>query len=360
MRTRFFLIILFALPILAQAQDKPAYKFSGYMFDDYYYNVTRDANIATFLNVANGGAKDLNGFQLRRIYFTYDNEISPVFSTRFRLEATTGNPFVKDAYLKWKNVFQGSDLYFGLQGTPAFEISEGVWGYRSVEKTILDLRGIVSSRDLAVGLRGKLDESAMVKYWVMFGNNSSTGAEADKYKRLYGHIQFSPTEKITATLYADYKMQAGVNDPKSTTNPKATLGHNALTVAVFAGYTEKDKYRFGVEGFVQTTAHEYKDGSADSLVAKNTIGVTLFGTYNLTEALTVLGRFDLFDPNTNSKSKYDARNYVVFGLDWKADKNVSIIPNILYETYDKVQSGAGTRSVDASLTARITIYYIFL
>ena len=50
---------------------------------------------------------------------------------------------VKDAWLKWKNIFSGSDLIFGISPTPAFDVSEGAWGHRYLEKTIMDLDGIV-------------------------------------------------------------------------------------------------------------------------------------------------------------------------------------------------------------------------
>lgn len=338
------------------SQEKPAAKISGYMFGDYFYNVARDSSSALLSNAANGGKKDMNGFQFRRIYFTYDNEISQTFSARFRLEGTSGAPIIKDAYLKWKNVFNGSDLLFGLQPPPAFEISEGVWGYRSLEKTILDLRGIVSSRDLGVSLKGRIDESAILKYWIMVANNSGTGPETDKYKRLYGHIQIAPTEKISVTIYGDYKIQPDVNDLKSTAIPEATLNHSALTTALFAGYTEKGSFNIGAEGFLQSTPNDYKDGSPDSLVAKNAIGVSIFGSVNVASDLVFMARFDLFDPNTHGKSTGDARNFIIIGADWKADKNVSIIPNVVYETYEEI----GGRAIDPAITARITLFYTFL
>ena len=73
----------------AEAQDDSGGKFSGYMFGDYFYNVMRDSSISDIPNTALSGAKDLNGFQFRRIYFTYDYKISDKFSTRFRLESQT-------------------------------------------------------------------------------------------------------------------------------------------------------------------------------------------------------------------------------------------------------------------------------
>ena len=144
-------IVLCAYQSLAQG------KFSGYMFGDYFYNVARDTafNAGGLPGAATSGMKDFQGFQLRRIYFAYDNDISEQFTSRLRIEADQGDLYgsgkigfaIKDAYLKWKNVFQGSDLIFGISPTPSFDVSEGSWGYRSLEKTIMDLRGIDPSRD---------------------------------------------------------------------------------------------------------------------------------------------------------------------------------------------------------------------
>ena len=170
-------------------------KFSGYMFGDYYYNVARDSSFnhtapsAVASSSSAPGAKSMQAFQIRRIYFAYDNDISEQFATRFRLEsdqgavpggAVTGDElvggkdsvFVKDAYLTWKNVFSGSNLIFGVQPTAAYDISEAAWGYRFLEKTIMDLRGIVPSRDLGIALKGKLVSDGMVNYWVMIANGS--------------------------------------------------------------------------------------------------------------------------------------------------------------------------------------------
>ncbi len=142
-------------------QEKLPFKLSGYMFGDYFYNAQRDDDITTLSNVALGGPEEFNGFLLRRIYFTYDDDISKDFAVRFRLEADSVSldsrgkitVFVKDAYLRWKNIGK-NEFIFGIQPPPAYEVSEAAWAYRSLEKTIMDLRGIVSSRDIGVSLRG--------------------------------------------------------------------------------------------------------------------------------------------------------------------------------------------------------------
>lgn len=355
------LVCLFSSQFLF-AQENTGGKISGYMFGDYFYNAVRDTGIGSLSNVANGGNKDLNGFQFRRIYFTYDYNISENFSSRFRLEADqTANTsdgkigvFVKDAYLKWKDIFKGSDFIFGIQPTPAFEVSESIWGNRFLEKTIMDLRGIVSSRDLAVTLKGKFDEAGMFKYWLMIGDGTGNRPETDKYKRFYGHVQFTPITQFTATLYADLKARPRINDPVSTSNPPETIANNDLTYAIFLSYTEKDAYTFGVEGFLNQRQNGLSSGG--ELKNRSGFGVSVFGTYNFSKELAIVGRFDNYDPNTDSNFKGDSRNWFIFSFNYKPVEKVTISPNVIVETYESING----RSIDPSVTPRITFYYSFL
>ena len=337
-------------------------KFSGYMIGDYFYNVHRDGGLGTLSNVATPGSTAMQAFQFRRIYFAYDNDVSEKFTSRFRLEADqaalTGDgkitTFVKDAYLRWKNIFGSSDFLFGLQPTPAFEVSEAAWGYRSIEKTIMDLRKIVDSRDLGISLKGKLTQDGMVNYWVMIANGAGTSKpENDKYKRYYGHLQVKPTQSLQVTLNFDYGDRADKTDPYHTGEK---VGNATTTISGFAGYV-LEKINVGIEGFVQSTANGYDNGTA--LASQRGIGLSLFGSYSLASDLAVVGRYDYLDPNTdtNTKAYGDIRHYILAGLSWKPDKNVSVIPNIQYETYETLANGT---SVDASLTVRLTLYYIFL
>jgi hypothetical protein len=337
-------------------------KFSGYMFGDYYYNVMRDSSFyhTAPSNSASGsaapGPQTMQAFQFRRIYLTYDNDISEQFTARFRLEADQASnasngkigTFVKDAYLRWKNIFTGSDLIFGIQPTPAFDISEAAWGYRSLEKTIMDLRGIVSSRDLGISLKGKLTSDGTLNYWTMLANNSSNSPETDKYKRYYAYLQLRPSNNFQATVYVDYKDAA-----------KIAAGENGtLTTALFVGYAEPFSYNINAEGFLVSQSNAFTP-TGGSIGSKSGMGISLFGSCNIIPELALVGRYDYFDPNTNSavNAKGDVRNYFIGGLSWKVDKNVSIMPNILYETYEALQNHG---EPDPSITARVTVYYVFL
>ncbi|HTR82102.1 MAG TPA: hypothetical protein VMM58_10780 [Bacteroidota bacterium] len=314
-------------------------KFSGLAFGDYFYNISADTAMK------GTAAKNYNGFQFRRIYFSYDENLSEKFAFRFRTEDDQGEvfangkigSFVKDAYLKWMGFFSGSDLTFGMQPTPAFDISEGLWGYRSLEKTIMDLHGVVGSRDIGVSLRGKIDEGGMLGYWVMVGNGASTGTpETDKYKSYYVNIQAKPVSDLTITLFEGYASTApGV---KGADLDKATT-------AIFADYGIKANYNVGVELFSQNQANKAVQQ-----------GYSFFGSYFFTPDLSGILRYDIYDPNTSAKVKGDMQNLLIAGVSWAADKNVWFQPHIEYTSFEKPSSGTG---LDASLTGFLTFYFTF-
>jgi hypothetical protein len=352
-------LLVFGLSF-ATAQEQSADKFSGSMFGDYFYNISRDSNLPSLSNVALPGKTADQAFQFRRIYLTYDNEISATFSSRFRLEAdqtalTSDGKIsvaVKDAYLRWKHIFAGSDLLFGIQPTPAFDVSESVWRFRSLEKTILDLRSVVGSRDLGVALKGALVENGILQYWLMIADGSGNKPETDKYKRYYIHLHLKPVQNIQLTLYADYHARPTIPDPFK---PESKLNNDNITYAIFLGYTNVDGLSIGAEGFLQSTAHGYRRGT--SLTTNRAAGISLFGTASALDNLELVARYDYYDANIDRAARGDARHFSIGGVAWKVDKNVSIIPNVLYEFYEKNTDG---RTFRASLTGRITLFYQFL
>ena len=355
------LCLLMATPFYSQ--EESGGNFSGLMFGDYFYNILRDSLINDLNNKALDGEKDLNGFQFRRIYFTYDYKISDQFSTRFRLESQTSvnqngtifTAFIKDAYLNWKNIFEGSNFIFGIQPPPTFTVSEEFWDYRSLEKTIMDLRGIASSRDFGASLKGRLTSSGSVKYWLMYGNGNTNGSEGDKFKRAYAHIDLQPREEFRLTLYGDYRFKP----EKEYTQVDQSFNNDALTSALFLGYQNNDNFRVGAESFWQIFYNDLIQNEADDykIINRNALGLSLFGWLKFTESIVGIGRYDYYDPNFSSDYKGDSRNYFILGLSFILHEKVSITPNIQLETYEKPVDGP---SIDPSLTGRITFYYQFL
>ncbi|MCX6152466.1 MAG: hypothetical protein NTX22_18215 [Ignavibacteriales bacterium] len=338
----FFVISLFKL----QAQDvKENVKFSGLMFGDYFYNID-NSDITK---------KDLSGFQFRRIYITTDYNIAENFETRFRLEADQGagsltaggkiGVMVKDAYLKWKGIFSGSDMIFGISPTPAFDVSEGAFQYRAIEKTIMDLFSIVPSRDFGVDLKGKLTESGSVNYWFKIANNSGNAPETDKYKRFYAQFQLKPVEGFIATFYGDFASKANKLDKFD----NQTKSNDQVVGAVFLNYKNKDNFSIGAESFYRSIQNNFSKTSTQALQNQNSFGVSFWAWASLSEKFRVVGRFDNYDPNSDNSN--DAVLLLLAGIDFRPVKNVSIIPNFELFKYE------GKDPKD--LVGRVTFYYQF-
>ncbi len=379
-------ILLLALLFCTGASDVLAQgKISGVFYGDYFYNIARDTTFArtNLSNSALTGPTGLQGFIIRRMYFTYDYDFAEQFAVRFRLEfdqtanstggyalLSNGNQsvYVKDAWMRWKNIFKNHDMYFGVQPTSAYEYSEGLWSYRSLEKTIMDLRGIVSSRHLGASLRGKLDDDNVFSYWVTVANaNSGTQPKdvtpalrnGDKYNLYSLEVAYRPTKEITVSAYGDFRPTYPVNDPASTTVPKATVANNTTTASLFASYKGGNVFAIGVEGFTQMTGNAYPDPAATTkLKTWSKMGISGWAWYNFNDDLGVLARYDYYDPRSgsNSAEKGDSRNYLIAGLTYRPAKNISVIPNVQYETYESIPNG---RSFDPSVTGRLTFAFSY-
>ncbi len=133
------------------------------------------------------------------------------------------------------------------------------------------------------------------------------------------------------------------------------MSNNVLTTAIFVGYHEKGIFSVGAEGFYQTEQNGILLNQ--TLSDLKTIGISLFSSYDINEKFSLIGRYDYFDPVNNSDVTCDSRNLIIAGLSYRPEPKVAIIPNIMFESYEKLSSG---QEFDSSLTARITVYYEFL
>jgi hypothetical protein len=335
-----FLILLCMVAGQSMAQDtakafQPRGKISGYMFGDYFYNMQN----------GDSAKKDLNGVQFRRIYLYYNYEWSPQFAAQFLLEAdqvqlTSGGKigvFVKTAYLQWNDVLPMASLYFGLSPTPTWSThSEKVWGYRSIEKTIVDLRNAGSASDLGIALKGKFDKGGIVNYHIMVGNGTGQKPEFDKFKKVYGYVVVKPVKGASLEAYTDY--EGGADDK------------NKITFKGSASY-EHEKFTVGVEGF-QQTREKASVNKADVVL----FGLSVFAHATLVQdQLRAYARFDFFNPDTKVDNAGFKENYIIAGLDYLPAKDIHVMPNVLINSY----SAKGAGSKDSDVTARVTFFYIY-
>lgn len=327
---KLIIIGVISMPLFSQG------KISVYMFGDYFYVLSHNDTLI----------KGMNGFWLRRIYFTYDYDISESFSTRLRIElnssgdfnsSTTLVPYAKDAYLKWK--IKSFDLFLGISPTPTWEVIEEHFGYRFLEKTPVDLQKMGSARDFGFALRGGFVEGK-VKFHFLFGNGEGIKAEFNKQKAYYLSFGFYPG-KFLLEIYGDYF---------------DALGHNQVyTFQGFLGF-KNEKLKFGLQFANQThliepdTSINYRVGSG-------------YFVFNISEKLVFLLRYDkMFEKNPQGDkivyipfSKDAPSNLVITGIHFKPHNSVHFMPNIKYVFYDE-ENG---RRPEPDMYINLTFFYKF-
>ncbi len=336
--------------------DFPRGKISGYMFGDYYYNVdgnpthVYDANGADLgqadIDGKNSITKDLNGVQLRRVYFQLDNDLTVRFSTRFRLEAdgkslTSDSKIgvaVKAAYLQARSLLPRADFFFGVLSTPTFENSEDFWQYRAIEKTLVDFRGLVPSADLGVELKGFADPGHHLGYSAMIGDGPGQKTENDRFKRFYLALPLSFGD-LRLEPYADYQ-------PIRVT--AAAINNDQATYKIFAGY-DLHRAAVGVEA-VDRVNHE---GAGRNQEPR---GLSVFARGTASPALGAFARFDFWVPDKRNPNRVDSQLWIA-GLDWTPYKDVHVMPNVEATQYSAV--GTGVVPAHHDLQARVTFFYKF-
>ncbi len=336
---KLFISLFFLLFITSNnlAQSEWKHNFSGLAFGDYFW-VVQDHN---------EDFDSENGFRFRRIYFTYDGKIADKFSVRLRLDmADPGDfeteealvPFVKDAYLKYQ--FGLTQIIGGISGPPAFAVIEKYWGFRSVEKTPLDLQRMEPSRDFGISIKGSIDKEKEFRYHFMFANGNGVQTETDVGKKYMLSAGYFPTKNLVFELYGDYDYKGN--------------SEYWTTAQIYFGY-KTEQLSVGLLYANQLRSVGEK------------INLRVFSFYitgKIVEKLKYYGRIDRnFDPNPGGeKIRYipfsnEASNYfVLLGFDYELAKNIYFQPNVELVLYDETTGG---ETITNDIQPRFTFYFKF-
>jgi hypothetical protein len=452
---KLFITLLSAITIVnfVNAQDsdfKPSGNLSGYVFGDYYYMGHADSlgrgagnvqykpysTTSTLLipstgtpvlgykgndsivklgsankNLLGSGLQNKaksNAFQIRRVYISYDYNFAPKFTASAtladeqNLDAGGNNTvYLKYAYLKWADIFPMINLIIGQQPTPSFATTpfgtEPLWGYRSIERTIMDIHNIDASSDLGVALQGDVWRGFsgdslkpnLVGYMLQIGNGSSAKPENDGYKTMRYTIYSSlMQQKLTFGFYGDYK-----------TTALGTVNQSATTFKGYANFKTK-KFKIGGEIFFQN----WKNGATLSTNAYqdiNIMGWSVFTSGKIIQDLNFFARLDMFNPDTkynkndiytkvapasiiqpswssptsatltpytlandaiSQSAIFSTQTFVTAGFDYTPVKRFHIMPNIWYTQFNSMVNLPSTAKLaksDYDLVYRVTFYYIF-
>lgn len=342
----FSIFLICAFHSTGTAQDQPTGKVHGYVFGDYYYKVQGDSSGSG--SQYSSVKKAAQAFQFRRFYLYYEQNLSEKFFAQFLLEGNDKaldpggkhGVFVKTAFLEWKEIIPLGGLLLGLVPTPTWSLlSEKVWNYRSIEKTIIDYRALGSASDIGIMLRGKFDSAGTVNYVAMIGNGNGQKPENDKFKKYYLSLSAKPIKEFVVEGYADYQ--------------PAAADKNKTTLKGFAAYKSAD-LTVGAEVF-QQMQEKARSGGADV----KPFGVSLFAWAPISgvSKLNVFARFDYYDPDTEDSDSGFTENFITAGLDFMPLKDVHFMPNVWVNTFS--DKSPANISRDADVVVRMTFFYIY-
>jgi hypothetical protein len=403
-----------AAPAKAKAAEdtswKPQRRIWGYAFGDWYYAAHTDQNTGARGPETNyaGVPTYRNAFQFRRVYLGYDYEITKRFKAEVLLEsapsANTGvngttaisngdnlvdgkmSFYIKNFNLRYRDLWNGTDLVVGEMGTPGFAVnepgtngptslSETTWGYRFIEKTITDFHKN-NSYDIGAALQGTFDPATKnFGYVLMVGNNtqasllSASNPATGFYKIFYGDLWGKFLDKhLLVDIYADY----------ARTGPAtAAIGgqsHNMLKG--FVAYTTP-KFTVGVEAYTQKLTNGVTNTTAAAPADATVQGLSVFVKGAIVkDKLGFFARYDGYNSNSdyigadtytatpNIYSSYSPlykEKFYTAGLDITPTKNVHFAPNIwLVDFKDQRDSGVtGRVADDHTLVYRMTFYFVF-
>jgi hypothetical protein len=383
---------------VADTAWKPVRKLWGLTFGDFYYDAHADASNRGPETNYNSVPTYRNAFQFRRIYLGYDYDINKKFSVQLLLssEPSANTPvqantsiansdnladnklafFIKLIDLRVKNVWKGTDFVIGEQLTPVtVMLTEKIWGYRSIEKTIADFHR-TNLYDVGGALEGTFDpENRNFGYDVMIGNNTlanllpAANANTGFYKAFYGDVYAKLlNQTLILDLYADYMKTAPatvvlggqshnmIKGFAAYTTPKITFGVEAYTQQIVNGLTNVTANKTGENATVEAISL-YSHGA----IYKNKLG--FFARYDSYTPDNDFNASDIYTVNTNfaAYNPFTKEHFITAGLDFSPAKDVHFMPNVWFIQYKDLRDAvtAGYQTDNHVLVYRVTFFYQF-
>ncbi|NUN10422.1 MAG: hypothetical protein HUU54_14705 [Ignavibacteriaceae bacterium] len=368
MKNIFALILLFLLSVSVHLQGQSTEdntqktKISAYFWSDYFYNVIRDNDHAQITsNRTLTGNKDNSGFQIRRMNLTFDHKLEKNISARLRFESENESftqngrsaAFIKDLYVEVKDAFAGQDVVLGLQANPMIELADRYWNNRHIEKTIGDYRGFFSSRDLGVSIAGDILEDGLLNYKFLFGNRSALRIEDNNSKSFQLTLNGTAAGSFSYMLNTEFVNYG--NMLVNTGSAETEYANNQYSGFVLVDYTQKGFFSLTAEGIY--SVRQNGASSAGVYSDRNTLAFSVHGKYHISPELNAALRYDYIDPNSSSDFKNDSRTGYIAVLNWKANKYITVSPNVLVEEYEELANGNKYRP---SVTGRITFNVVLI
>jgi len=293
-----------------------------------------DQKAAGVKTAASGFGLDVTRFYLVANH-TFDSIWSANLTTDFNYVSADASKetqlFVKKAYLQAKI----SDAFWVRAGSADLgwvPFVEDTYGYRYVEKELLDRTKFGTSADWGVHIGGKLAEGKVGYALSMVEGNGYKNPTRSKTLDFEGRVSFVPVQGLTAAL-GFYSGKLG-QDVEGTTTPAV---HTASRYDALLAYAN-DNFRIGGEYF------SADNWTAVTSTAKDSAdGFSAWGAVNFNPKVSGFLRYDNEKPNKDTAPTKKDEYYNV-GVATKLRKGVDLA--VVYKHDEVKNNGAKASEYD--------------
>ena len=277
-----------------------------------------------------------NELAVKRGYLRLEPKFTSNIKGRFNLDFFSDDDAndgvgikLKYAYIDFKVLpIPDSKLTIGLMKTYFGTIYE--WDYQTIEKDPSDKYKFVSSTDYGVGISGYYPKG--------FGTYNLAVYNGEGYKKTAGDLNkdlnFAIDTRITpftgVTLGGSYMFKT-----KNDSQVDTTLAGDGSLVDnpdrehynMIAGIGKVVFGDFSLLGqYLMKTKSMPNDDSADDVV---TTVISAMPKYKINNTFDVLGRYDIYDPNTDNDD--DAYSILVLGLNYNVLRDAKNNPTLFFQ-----------------------------
>ena len=211
--------------------------------------------------------------------------------------------FLKNAYVDYK-CDNGDKLSIGLIGTNSFGAQEKNWGYRFIEKSVVDKYGMTNTADFGIGYSktfGKVKTSMQLLNGEGFKKSDEDGKQSLYLSVLYGESRLDKNDGMNLGFVMN-------------NNPQSDGTVNNL-VGLFGGWASNG-LRLGLE-------HNQFEVELSDLTEEAT---SFYLNYDLNDNWDIFVRHDLNDLNVDDD--VDAVDLTIVGGVWNVTNGLMVAPNV--------------------------------
>ncbi|HET7369473.1 MAG TPA: carbohydrate porin [Gammaproteobacteria bacterium] len=317
----------------AMAGDAGTTTIHGEMFTDFSWLEQQQDGQDTNLS---GYGLDVKRFYLGAEHI-FDDTWSANITADFNYKRQDGETqvYVKKAYVQ-ANFSPAAILRAGSAAMPWIPFVEHIYGYRYVEKVIVDRLDFGNSYDWGVHLGG--ETAGILSYQTALVNgggykNPSRGDGMDVAAR----VSYEPVDGLTFALGA-------YNGHRAMDLADAPANHTATRYTALAAYVT-DRFRIGAEYFRANNWNNVTTPATDSAD-----GYSIFASLSVSRGMSVFGRYDHADLSNNLVPSLADRYYNA-GFAWQLRQHIDLALFYKYESRSSSERDLETREV--SVAAKI-------